>query len=346
MIKIVSGFGPVISAGGTVVAYGHSMGGYGAVKYARAFHASCVIAFGPQYSIDPADLDGRDPRYRSYFRAALHEGMRIAANDAVPNTYVFYDPFYAADAYNAERIAEVTGCTLIPVYCTGHDCIQPFAGTAVVKELIDRCLAADVPGLRALANRLRRAHWARKQHLAIHLLRRHPRWALRLYEKYCMDIGRERFADFAAALAANGLVQEAVAWSTKGFDEHTRDKGRLNAHVTLLLRAKKFEDAKRFARLGLTLDAASFMFTRRMSEACAGMNDLDEAIRWARASIENRQEDASGYNHLAGLLARSGRFIDAEAACKTALELEPSNQAFAERLRSILARTEDARVET
>jgi tetratricopeptide (TPR) repeat protein len=268
----------------------------------------------------------------------LHGEMRIEDGDVVPNSYVFYDPFYPQDDYNARRISAVTGCTLIPVFFTGHDCIQPFAGTTVARELIEKSVAADVPGLRALANRLRRNHWARKHHLACGLAARHPKWALGIYEKYSVEIPTDRYVDFARELSAKGLIEEAVDWSRRGFEEETQDKGRLNSHATLLIKAKRYEEATRVALIGLALEPGSFVFTRRLSEAFAGMKDLGKAIVWAIASIDGKPADATGHNHLAGLLFQAGRLDEAEQACRRALRFEPDNRAFQNRLDGILVR--------
>ena len=71
------------------IAYGHSMGGYGAIKWSRSLKIDCVMAFCPQYSIDPADIN--DPRFNRYFRPNLNSGMAIDSSDAAGNIYVFYD---------------------------------------------------------------------------------------------------------------------------------------------------------------------------------------------------------------------------------------------------------------
>src|SRR3712207_6847911 len=45
-----------------IVVYGQSMGSYAALKYSKALGATHVLAFSPQYSIDPTDVGSVDRR--------------------------------------------------------------------------------------------------------------------------------------------------------------------------------------------------------------------------------------------------------------------------------------------
>src|SRR5271165_1363976 len=60
MAGAVQAIQSVIPAGAYAsrLTYGVSMGGFAALKYARALAANAVMAFGPQWSIDP-DLVGK-----------------------------------------------------------------------------------------------------------------------------------------------------------------------------------------------------------------------------------------------------------------------------------------------
>ena len=59
-----------VPEGARVMTYGSSMGGYAALRFARALRADAILALSPQYSIDPAVVPWED-RWRQ-------DGARIA----------------------------------------------------------------------------------------------------------------------------------------------------------------------------------------------------------------------------------------------------------------------------
>ena len=67
--RLISG----IADGRRLITYGHSQGGYGALKYARRLEAALSLAFCPQWSINPADVGAFDERYTKHFDAAARQ---------------------------------------------------------------------------------------------------------------------------------------------------------------------------------------------------------------------------------------------------------------------------------
>jgi hypothetical protein len=121
-------------AGRPVITYGHSQGGYGALKYAAALQADAVLAFCPQWSIDPDDVGGFDNRYTAHFSAGLDNGRRITAADIVPHSFVFFDPHERADVENIARMRDFPGL---------HEVICPFSGHETVRLISDSHTAAS-----------------------------------------------------------------------------------------------------------------------------------------------------------------------------------------------------------
>lgn len=144
--------------GRPVITYGYSQGGYGALKYAAALNAQAALSFCPQWSINPDDVSEFDRRFAVYFAPHLDNGHAIDAGDAIPNAFVFFDPYQRHDVMNIERIG---GCmSLQPVICpfTGHDTIRLLSEThlgVTFLALADRCLRSGAAA-ESTARELRR----------------------------------------------------------------------------------------------------------------------------------------------------------------------------------------------
>ena len=183
MAKASIAAAPILRMASERILYGHSQGGYAALRYRRALDADVAIAFCPQISIDPRTVPF-DGRFKSHFTPSLHEDMEIAPEHAAGRAYVFHDPFHAVDREHAERIAVLQqGTRLVPVHMTGHGTVRAFAGTARGLALIEACRADDLSGLRALARAVRVGDPMRAYQVALTAIARHPAWADRLYTR-------------------------------------------------------------------------------------------------------------------------------------------------------------------
>lgn len=64
MIELEKAISPILEGFKNIVGYGGSMGGYAAIKYSNLLNMNRVIAFVPQYSIDPEQVEDR--RYAEF----------------------------------------------------------------------------------------------------------------------------------------------------------------------------------------------------------------------------------------------------------------------------------------
>lgn len=160
------------------IAYGNSMGGYAALKYARIFGADISIAFSPQYSINPQIVGSFENRFLKYFDVHRHLGMEIMPNDLVERSYIFFDPFQTADFRHVELItSNITSKQLFPVPMTGHNTIGVFAGSRSGKLLLESCKANDTQALKKFIAQARRRNPARARYIAERVVHVHPAWA-------------------------------------------------------------------------------------------------------------------------------------------------------------------------
>jgi hypothetical protein len=113
-----------VTKGRRVVTYGHSQGGYGALKYSKALNAAAVLAFCPQWSINPHDVRTFDERFQSYYRSDLRNGLRIERNDVSENSYLLFDRRSKLDLWNANKILQFPGTTAIHCPFSGHDTVR------------------------------------------------------------------------------------------------------------------------------------------------------------------------------------------------------------------------------
>jgi pimeloyl-ACP methyl ester carboxylesterase len=119
-----------------VITYGHSMGGYAALRYGAALGADVAIAFCPQYSIAPSDVGEWDRRYIQNY--ALHGGedMLLKGQHLPKQTYVAHDPNHRQDARHAAYIERLGSVSLITMPFTGHDSVRLLAQSGAAPSFL------------------------------------------------------------------------------------------------------------------------------------------------------------------------------------------------------------------
>ncbi len=160
------------------IAYGSSMGAYGAIKYSALLGITHVVAFCPQWSIDPAECGGNESGYRDFFRPEM-AGLGVTAADMAGEITVFYDPRQPNDAYHYRALAalspRVRACR---VHHAGHHLAPVLRGSSLAVALFAACYHGDAARLYALVNPPRRASVHRRRNLLAAAAARHPRLTL------------------------------------------------------------------------------------------------------------------------------------------------------------------------
>lgn len=127
----------------TIVCYGGSMGGYAAIKYSKVLCADKVIAFVPQYSINPNDTN--DKRYLEYFDHNLHSNMKIISDD-ICNTCkytIIYDPYHKEDFAHVQELKRlIDNPTLFKLRFSGHHATSILASSELLNDFIS-CEISD-----------------------------------------------------------------------------------------------------------------------------------------------------------------------------------------------------------
>lgn len=168
-----------VTQGRRVITYGHSQGGYGALKFSRALDAHSAIAFCPQYSIDPDDVGLQDKRFSRHFKSGASGGKKIISSDLCSNNYLIYDRGNKLDDYNASMIASIGEVDRVLVPFTGHETVRIIAEAGIGGALIGRFCGGKKPTPHEIRNMIRAARAnspTYATHKARYILRKLPKF--------------------------------------------------------------------------------------------------------------------------------------------------------------------------
>lgn len=209
-----------------VVAYGQSMGGYGAIRLGGRVGAQVALAISPQFSIDPA-ITPFEPRWAGD-SARIDFGIERRAGHAfIAKAYVAYDP-HDLDARHVELYRPHTEIVDIRLLNCGHPASAFMADTGILQStILDLCRGTpDIPALCARARQARHGSPILYANLAARC--RHVPRRVRLSAKAsALSPGDPSLlGQYAFTLAHNHQFDEALA-----IFETARADGSLNAQM-------------------------------------------------------------------------------------------------------------------
>jgi hypothetical protein len=103
-----------------VITYGISMGGYGALIASDQLRAERVVAFAPQYSINPDEVPW-ETRWLKYARKIQFQGNDFANDVCKGDIILFSDPFCSLDQKHIDLIQKHRSITNVKVPFSGHE---------------------------------------------------------------------------------------------------------------------------------------------------------------------------------------------------------------------------------
>lgn len=156
---------------GSTIAYGASMGGYGALRWGRHLGADHALACSPQATIDPAVTGDRDRRYHAYFQPVLHADMAVRDQHMPPGSVALYDPHFRPDRFQAGLLADMPNLSLIALPHMAHGTASCLAGSTNARAVFDHLMAAETQALRRRALRQRKGSDTYRLELAATALR-------------------------------------------------------------------------------------------------------------------------------------------------------------------------------
>lgn len=138
----------IITQNHRVITYGCSMGGYGAIKFSGLFNSNVGLAFSPQWSVNPEDInDYRWPEFK--FDPHLRGGEAITQSDIAGDNYFFIDPRENLDKDHGQFLSSFKGVQKVIVPFSWHGSILHFSAN---KDLQTILMAATNPETTSLSN--------------------------------------------------------------------------------------------------------------------------------------------------------------------------------------------------
>jgi tetratricopeptide (TPR) repeat protein len=133
----------LIGPGKRITLYGSSMGGYAALILSRAFKASRVVAFSPQYSIDAKRVPF-ESRWRAYADKLSFDFDDMAAGiDPDADIKAVFDPFFEPDRKHVELVESHRPIERVPVCFAGHNTARVLEELGIITSVIDSLLLGD-----------------------------------------------------------------------------------------------------------------------------------------------------------------------------------------------------------
>jgi hypothetical protein len=145
-----------------ILAYGSSMGGYGALRFGGRIGAHAVLALSPQFSLDPrrAPFETRWPADQRRIRFRGDSDQTVPAG---PRMILAYDPTIAADRRHAELYAAAASVELLPLPRAGHPVGGFLNDIKLLRPLVLNAMEGNVDVAALLrethARRPDSAHW-------------------------------------------------------------------------------------------------------------------------------------------------------------------------------------------
>ncbi|MCF9045477.1 hypothetical protein [Acinetobacter nectaris] len=137
MQNMMEAVAPYLAQFKTVIGYGGSMGGYAVLKYSKFLNMSRAIAFVPQFTIDPQEVEDR--RYAEFFDVSLHRDMKIQEQDVSKDIdyIIVYDPYYENDREHYLKIKQILPAVMtLNLPFTGHEALSVLASSSLLNDFI------------------------------------------------------------------------------------------------------------------------------------------------------------------------------------------------------------------
>ncbi|MFC3441905.1 hypothetical protein ACFOKF_12075 [Sphingobium rhizovicinum] len=287
------------------IAYGSSMGGYGALKYSSALGATATLAFGPQTSINPAD-GITQPGFTRHFIAGLHDDMAVDGADVAANSYLFYDPRERFDLANAGMIGQAAPAIhQVRIPFAGHECVKIIAGSEPALRLIDLCARGDLQGVNRAVRALRAPSGVRATGIARALLARHPDCAIRIGGQF-----KDRFDRKSRALFEHDIAKMHLA----------------NGEALL---------AMRHVQIARRIMPRYMLFIKTHGAILEALERWGSAHRVYSESLAIDDADAVTHCVLARIEVELGRWEQALESCRKALAILPDHPRILRRVAAI-----------
>lgn len=139
-------------------------------------------------------------------------------------------------------------------------------------------------------------------------------------------------------LARLGQMDEAIAEAEKATQGDLVEAWYFHHHAALLLRAERPAEAGKSLRSAIDVDPEDYRHHFLLSDVLMRRGRIEEAVIEAEAAARGKDAVPWCFHHLGSLQMRLGRYLEAEASLRRAVDLEAANSRHHFLLSDILAR--------
>ncbi|WP_156963859.1 hypothetical protein [Muricoccus aerilatus] len=278
------------------IAYGSSMGAYGALMHSTFLSANIILAFSPQFSIDPEE----PPYEKRWVKFATKSNYRKKLNgDRISKTaqkYYFCDPANP-DHRHVELYKKLAGGVEVATIFAEHHSAQMLKDAQLLKKVVISIAEEDF----SLPN---------------------------FYSEY--HLGRRKSPLYWAALGDRAIARRpnvALYAANRGLALDHVNIRLLIMRCVALLKLGSIERAIEAAQAGIKINARHPALWRALSVAMQRMARWDDAIDAAKKAIFFRPADPDLHRVLLDALVLSGKTQAAVTQARTTIALAPNHAA-------------------
>lgn len=237
----------------TVVTYGSSMGGYGAVLFASRLGVP-ALSFAPQFSLSP-EVVPWEIRWREDAEKIDRFDSDAIARGGRARGYLFYDPFTKLDAAQANLFRENTDLSFIPVAFSGHATIAAVNMFYPLRDVLDQSFTRQkFQAVRQRDGRTRSDTYVAGLYRQA-ILRKGKRaeiWAAKELKQRIGTLNAKALRDLYFFEVRRREKSKANVWAQAALRLVPADSGDCFVLARIAIHADMKEDAKRLLEHGLT----------------------------------------------------------------------------------------------
>ncbi|WP_292047191.1 MULTISPECIES: hypothetical protein [unclassified Brevundimonas] len=239
-----------VSSADRVMAYGSSMGGYAAIRFAEKCGAHIALAISPQYSIDPKKVpfekrwlsDSRRIRFLRKVDGPIRSNIQ---------TIIVYDPL-SQDKHHVSLIKKEIDALCLALPFTGHPATTFLSEIGLLKELVFSAIQGNLDA-RQFKLKAREA----RSHSSLYYTTASERFLQRDIKKAVhfakLAVGANphsplAYLSLALAQARSGAMNEALVASERMVEISNKDTNFLIHRANVLIQADQHEAALQIAK--------------------------------------------------------------------------------------------------
>ena len=239
-----------VSSADRVMAYGSSMGGYAAIRFAEKCGAHIALAISPQYSIDPKKVpfekrwlsDSRRIRFLRKVDGPIRSNIQ---------TIIVYDPL-SQDKHHVSLIKKEIDALCLALPFTGHPATTFLSEIGLLKELVFSAIQGNLDA-RQFKLKAREA----RSHSSLYYTTASERFLQRDIKKAVhfakLAVGANphsplAYLSLSLAQARSGAMNEALVASERMVEISNKDTNFLIHRANVLIQADQHEAALQIAK--------------------------------------------------------------------------------------------------